>query len=160
MTADTMIVDFPHRHRTHTVRFAKTSQLQVFERPNAARHELWYTKAEYVQMRLAIRRDVLAARTSRDAVVGDATNNSIEAGESASILGIEHLLSAACVNEVRACRARCIEAVLTEQAWVRDASAYTTIVDGWERIALASIAQTRRARLRARKLGQLHQESS
>ena len=49
MTADTMIVDFPHRNRTHTVRFAKTSQLQVFERPNVDRNELWYTKAEYAR---------------------------------------------------------------------------------------------------------------
>lgn len=161
MTADTMIVDFPHQHRTHTVRFAKTSQLKVFERSNAARNELWYTKAEYVQMKLAIRRDVLAVRrSSREEAVGDDTDASVEAGESTSILGIEHLLTPARIKEVSACRARCIEAVLTEQEWVRDASTYATIVDGWERIALASIAQTRNARLRARELGLLHQRSS
>ena len=154
-----MIVDFPHRHRTHTVRFAKTSQLQVFESPNAARNELWYTKAEYVQMKLAIRRDVLAVRTSRE-TVGDDTDTSVEAEENVCLMGIEHLLSSACMNEVMACRARCIEAVLTEQARVRDASTYATIVDSWERIALASIAQTRNARLRARELGLLHQRSS
>ena len=159
MTADTMIVDFPHQHRTHTVRFAKTSQLKVFERSNAARNELWYTKAEYVQMKLAIRRDVLAVRTSRE-TVGDDTDTSVEAGESASILGIEHLLTPARIKEVSACRAQCIEAVLTEQEWVMDASTYATIVDSWERIALASIAQTRNARLRARELGLLHQRSS
>ena len=152
MTAD-MIVDFPQHHRkTHAaVHFSETSQLQVFERPEVARNELWYTKRDYARMRLAIRRDVLSVRTSGDAVVGDDTNNSIEAEESVCLMGIEHLLTPACMNEVRACRARCIQAVLIEQARQGDA--------GWDRIAFVSIAETRRAKMRARKLGQLHQES-
>ena len=154
MTAD-MIVDFPQHHRkTHAaVHFSETSQLQVFERPEVARDELWYTKRDYARMKLAIRRDILAIRNSNDAVVGDDIDALNESEESVCLMGIEHLLTPApaCMNEVRACRARCIQAVLTEQA--RQGGA------GWDRIAFVSIAQTRRAKLRARKLGQLHQES-
>ena len=156
MTAD-LIVDFPqHQRSKRVVHFSETSELHIFTRPKVDRNELWYTKRDYARMRLAIRRDVLAVRTSREALVGDDTDTS----SGVCFMGIEHLLSAACTNEVMTCRARCIEAVLTEQARVMDVSVYATIVDGWERIALASIAQTRKARLRARKLGQLHRESS
>ena len=155
MTAD-MIVDFPHHQRnTRAVHFAETAQMLVFERPNVARHELLYAKAEYAHMKLVLRQDVLAVRNSRDAVDDDTSSTLAE--ESVCVMGIEHLLTRARMNEVRACRARCTQTVLTEQARVRDASA--TSFDGWERIAFASIAQTRRAKLRARKLGKLHQES-
>ena len=153
MTAD-LIVDFPqHQRSRRAVHFSETSALHIFTRQKVDRNELWYTKRDYACMKLAIRRDVLAARTSREALVGDTSSG-------VCFMGIEHLLSAACTNEVVTCRARCIEAVLTEQARAMDASACATIVDGWERIALASIAQTRKARLRARKLGELHRESS
>ena len=150
-----MIVDFPHHQRkSRGVHFAETAQMHVFERPKVARHELWHTTAEYVQMKLAIRQDVVAVRTSREAVDD---NTSTQAEESVRLMGIEHLLTPACMNEVRTCRARCIVAVLTEQARARDASA--TRFDGWDRIALASIAQTRKATVRARMLGKFHQES-
>ena len=95
------------------MRFATTAQLQVFERPNVDRNELWYTKRDYARMKLAIRRDVLAIRNSNDAVVGDDIDASNESEESVCLMGIEHLLTPACMNEVRACRARCIQAVLT-----------------------------------------------
>ena len=149
-----LIVDFAqHQRSRRAVHFSETSELHIFTRPKVDRNDLWYTKRDYARMKLAIRRDVLAARTSREALVGNTSSG-------VCFMGIEHLLSAACTNEVMTCRARCIQAVLTEQARVMDASAFATSVDGWDRIALASIAQTRRARLRARKLGQLHQESS
>eukprot|EP00986_Skeletonema_menzelii_P014083 scaffold8888_cov129-Skeletonema_menzelii.AAC.4 len=157
MTA-VLIVDFPHQCNTRAVHFAETAQMLVLKRPNVARRELWYAKAEYAQMKLVLRQDILtvrSARTSREAVDDD--TSSTQAEESVCLMGIEHLLTPACINEVRTCRARCIQAVLTEQARVRDASA--TSFDGWERIALASIAQTRRAKRRARRLGELHQES-
>ena len=151
MTAD-MIVDFPQHHRKNqaAVHFSETSQMHVFERPEVARNELWYTKRDYARMKLAITQDVLAARTSREATDDD-IDASNESEESVCFMGIEHLLTPAYMNEVRACRARCIQAVLTEQARQGDA--------GWDRIAFVSIAQTRRAKMRARELGQLHQES-
>jgi len=65
-------------------------------------------------------------------------------------VGIEHLLTPACLLEVKACRARCILAVLIAQAG-QDASAMD--------IALASLTQTRKAQLRARKRGMLLQDS-
>ena len=69
---------------------------------------------------------------------------------------IAHLLTPACVNEVMACRARCKRAVLAEQAR-QDQDPNARL--GWEHIALASLAETRKAVLRARKLGKLHQDS-
>ena len=61
------IVDFPHkRNYDHgrSVHFAamKTSQCNVKHYDHegcVARHELWYTKAEYEAMRLAVKEDVL-----------------------------------------------------------------------------------------------------
>mmetsp|Transcript_7524 Transcript_7524/g.11221 ORF Transcript_7524/g.11221 Transcript_7524/m.11221 type:complete len:158 (+) Transcript_7524:55-528(+) len=156
MNAD-LIVGFPHqRKKCRTVHFAETAQLHIFKRPNVARRELFYTKSEYDLMKLVVREDVLAvraARTSRGAVDDD----DVPAIESVCFMGIEHLLTPACTDEVRACRARCIRAVLTEQARTRSATATRFV--GWETIALASFAQTRKAGLRARKLGKLHQES-
>ena len=68
-------------------------------------------------------------------------------------MGIEHLLSPVFKKEVDAWRARCIQAVLMEQARVGGVSARF----GWERIALASVGETKRLeRERARKLGKLH----
>ena len=111
MNAD-LIVGFPHqRKKCRTVHFAETAQLHIFKRPNVARRELFYTTSEYDLMILVVREDVLAvraARTSRGAV------DDVPAIESVCFMGIEHLLTPACIDEVRACRARCIRAVLTE----------------------------------------------
>eukprot|EP00985_Skeletonema_marinoi_P016494 scaffold8887_cov73-Skeletonema_marinoi.AAC.1 len=65
------IVDFPHkRNYDHgrSVRFAamNTSQCNVKHYDHEgclARHELWYTKAEYEAMRLAVKEDVLEVRS-------------------------------------------------------------------------------------------------
>eukprot|EP00985_Skeletonema_marinoi_P008969 scaffold4101_cov147-Skeletonema_marinoi.AAC.3 len=152
MNAD-LIVDFPHqRKKCREVHFAETAQLHIlFKRPNVARRKLIYKKSEYDLMILVVREDVLAvreARTSRGVVDDDVSTK-----EKASLcfIRIEHLLTPACIDEVRACRARCVRAVLTEQARARSASATRFV--GWETIALAPFAQTRKAVLRARKLG-------
>ena len=152
MNAD-LIVDFPHQRKNRAVHFAETAQLHIFNRPNVARHELSYTKSEYDLMKLVVGEDVLAVRAGRTSrEPGDGYKES-----ALCFMGIEHLLTPTCIDEVRACRARCIRAVLTEQA--RATSASATRFVGWETIALASFAQTRKAGLRARKLGKLHQES-
>jgi len=151
MNAD-LIVDFPHQRKNRAVHFAETAQLHIFNRPNVARHELSYTKSEYDLMKLVVGEDVLAVRAGRTSrEPGDGSK------ESVCLMGIEHLLTPTCIDEVRACRARCTRAVLTEQARARSASA-TGFVD-WETIAFASLAYTRKAILRARNLGKLHKES-
>ena len=109
-------------------------------------------------MKLALKEDVLNIRalTSKDAAFAYYGDNAIEAEDDSSIwIGIAHLLTPACVYEVMACRARCKRAVLAEQARQnQDPSSRL----GWERIALASFAETRKAVLRAMKLGELHHE--
>lgn len=153
MTAD-LIVDFPHQRKSRAVHFAEISELYIFERHDVARHELSYSKAEYHHMRVAAREDVRtlrSARTSREAVDDETSTDE----ESLCFTGIEHLLTPACIHEVRTCRARCIQAVLTEQARARGSASGL----GWETIALASIGQTWRANLRARKLGDFHRVS-
>lgn len=154
MTAD-LIVDFPYQRKSRVVHFAENAQLYIVERHDVSRHELSYSKAEYHRMKVDTREDVLAlrsARTSRREAVDDETSSDEEC---LCFMGIEHLLTPACTHEVRTCRARCIQAVLTEQARARDPSSRL----GLESIALASIAQTRKARLRARKLGAFHRKS-
>ena len=156
-----LIVDFPHqRSFRYAVHFAETAELLIFERPKVARSELWYTRAEYVHMALRRREDILALRSGRTLLLEAADieddTSTTQAEESLSFMGIEHLLTPASMNEVRSCRTRCIQAVLTEQARQDDSSSRL----GWESIALASLAQTRKAKLRARMLGEFHQQST
>ena len=155
MNAD-LIVDFPHqrKRKSHAVHFAETAQLHIFKRPNVARRELFYTTSEYDLMKLVVREDVLAVRAGRPSR-GDVDDDDVSSKERVCFMGIEHLLTPACIDEVRACRARCIRVVLTEQA--RATSASATRFVSWETIALASFAQTRMAALRARMLVELHQ---
>ena len=159
MTAD-LIVDFPRHHRIRrAVYFAETAQVQTFERPNVDRRELFYTQAEYDLMALARRQDVLKVRVamaSRDGEEDDEDKTVTKAEESVCVMGIEHLLTPVCIKAVRTCRARCIGAVLTAQARARQGPCRGF---GWEAIALASLAQTRNATLRATKLGKFHHES-
>jgi hypothetical protein len=150
-----LIVDFPHQRNHPVVRFADTAQMYIVERHGVARHELWYTKAEYYSMRRAIEQDVIKFRPQLLAGVpfNYGGNDDASADESSvCCVGIEHLLTPACMDEKKACRARCIRAVLTEQAKHHPSARF-----GWEAIALASFAQTRQPILRARKLGKLQQ---
>jgi len=107
---------------------------------NVARHELWYTKAEYYSMKLAIKEDVLQVRAQ--ALTGVPFNYAGDDDASADessvcCIGIEHLLTANDMLEVKACRARC-RAVLAEQARQGPSARF-----GWEDIALASHSHKR-----------------
>jgi hypothetical protein len=142
-----------HRPKLHAVRFAETAQLHIYnyKHHNVARNELWYTTEEYDNMKLAVREDVLnvrAPRASKETADDDAPADE----RSECFIGIEHLLTPACMHEVRACRARCTRAVLEEQARQGPSARFR-----WEAIALASFAQTRRPVMRARELSKLHQ---
>jgi len=124
---------------------------------NVARHELWYSTSDIHSMKRAIEQDVLQVRAQALAGVpfnyagdGDASADEF----SVCCIGIEYLLTPNVMLEMEADRARCIHAVLAEQVR-QDPSARF----GWEAIALASIAQTRKVALRARTLGELHQEA-
>jgi len=160
-----LIVDFPHQRNRRAVQFADTLQVRIVKRHKDPRHELWYTSAEYDLMQLAMKEDVLniRAETSSNAVAfassGDDAAAAAAAEEDSGFwIGIAHLLTPASVYELMACRARCKRAVLAEQARQdQDPSARL----GWEHIdiALASLAQTRKAVLRARKLGKFHHDS-
>ena len=147
--ATDLIVDFPLQRNHHqVVRFAERAQLYIVERrheDNEDNNKLWYTKSDYNSMKRKLKQDVLQARA------GDASS---EEEDSGFWIGIAHLLTPACMLEVKACRFRCVRAVLAEQARQSPSASF-----GWENIALASLAQTRKAVLRARKLGKLHQES-
>jgi hypothetical protein len=162
--ANDLIVDFPqsqrrcNRHRA--VRFAEAARRYIVERHedydtenSVARHELWYTKAEYRDMRLAVKEDVLEVRAK--AADGSPFNYSGSDDASVCCIGIEHLLTPACLLEVKRCRARCVNAVLAVQARPPDPSSTHIYIA----LALASIGQTRKVALRARTLGKLHQNA-
>ena len=81
------------------------------------------------------------------------TGNDDGSDDDECLVGIEHLLTQGCINAVRTCRQRCVDAVLSEQT--RQAS----MPSRWRsvsNIALASFAETRESAIRARKLGKLH----
>eukprot|EP00984_Skeletonema_dohrnii_P036283 scaffold37081_cov167-Skeletonema_dohrnii-CCMP3373.AAC.1 len=149
--------------KTRSVRFADTAQLYIVgrheddkDKDNKDKNELWlwYTKSDYYSMRRAIEQDVLQVRAQ--ALVGAPFNyagdDETSDFESSVVccVGIEHLLTPAFILETAACRARCILVVLIAQAG-QDVCAMD--------IALASLAQTRKAQLRARKRGMLLQDS-
>eukprot|EP00986_Skeletonema_menzelii_P011165 scaffold5674_cov142-Skeletonema_menzelii.AAC.1 len=82
------------------------------------------------------------------------------------LIGIERLLTSTTIVAVVTCRRRCIRVVLEEQARQRQSrqrvnpsSESGTDIFGWDDIAFASIDATRRAAVRARKLGKLHHDS-
>jgi len=157
-----LIVDFPYKRNRRAVHFADKAELYIVarhENNNVARHELWYTKYEYYSMKHDIRDDVQRARSTALQIGpfnywgnGDDDDTSEESRD--CWIGIAHLLTPACMLEVRTCRARCVYAVLAKQASLSPSTRFR-----WEDIALASFAQTRKAVLRARELGKLHQES-
>jgi hypothetical protein len=159
MAANHLIDDFPpHQRNCRAIRFADVAQIRIVERHEdydsenkVARHELWYTKAEYHDMKLAIKEDVLKVRSN--AAEGFPFNYSGDDDASVCCIGIEYLLTPACTLEVQHCRARCVYAVLMAQARSQDLSSLE--MD----IALASIGQTRKVALRARTLGKLHRNS-
>ena len=160
MTTD-LILDFPHQRQSQEVHFDEKVQVHIFEHPKVACHELCYTEAEFHLMKLVRRNDVLTARATRAAMISREAVEEEDSStkESVCLMGIEHLLTPARVKEVEACRIRCIQAVLKEQARAkaRSPSAARFCDWEWEKIALASVDQTRKATMRARKLGKLHQ---
>ena len=169
-----LIVEFPsfdrRNHRMmQAVRFADTVEVSVVQRHvdneehKVDRQELWYTKADYRRMKLDVKRDVLEVRANASAGApfrysGDDDDADESSGGSSSssvcCIGIEHLLTPACVLGVKTCRARCKQAVFSELARQSPSARYS-----WEGTALASIAQTRKPALRARILGKLHRDS-
>ena len=153
------VVEFPRMMQA--VRFADTVEVSVVERHEdneehkVDRQELWYTKAEYGLMRLAVERDVLEVRANASAGAPFRYSGDDEDADVVCCIGIEHLLTPVCVLGVKICRARCLQAVFSEQARQSlSARRYS-----WEDTALASIAQTRKPALRARVLGKLHRDS-
>eukprot|EP00984_Skeletonema_dohrnii_P025577 scaffold14741_cov149-Skeletonema_dohrnii-CCMP3373.AAC.1 len=156
MTDHLIIVDSPRQRKLPKVQFAETAQLHIYKRHNVPRRELWFTTREYDLIKLAVREDVLkarAGRTSND--TADADADASDAERSSFWIGIAHLLTPACIDEVRTCRVQCIYAVLAEQA----RQGLSARFNSWETIALASFAQTRQPVLRARELGKLHREA-
>jgi len=157
-----LIVNFPPQRQLNNnhraVRFAAEAELYTVERHEdneenkVARHELWYTKAEYDLMKLKIKEDALNVRAM--AANGAPFYYSGDGDDDICCIGIEHHLTPACTRGVRDCRMRCIYAVLAEQARQSLSARFR-----WEAIALVSISQTRWVALRARKLGKLHRDS-
>ncbi len=145
------------------VRFADVVEVSVVERHEdneehkVARQELWYTKADYRRMKLAVKRDVLEVRANASAGAPfrySGQDDADESSSSVSCIGIEHLLTPTVVLGVKTCREQCKRAVFSEQARQSPSARYS-----WEATALASVAQTRKPVLRARMLGKLHRES-
>jgi hypothetical protein len=162
-----LIVDFPtHRDRPmRSVQFADMAEVFIVDRhdENAGvdRHDLWYNKSDYSRMRLVIQTSVLKVRAMILAGVPISYSGEEEEEDGAPtecLIGIEHLLTQACISEVKASRRRCVRAVLLEQARQRTNPSATF---GWHTnaIEIASLVETRKAAIRAWKLGKRHMDS-
>jgi len=139
--------------KTRSVRFADTAQIYIVERHedyekkinNVARHDLWYNKSDYYSMRRNVKQDALQVRAQ--ALAGVPFNYASDDEASVCCVGIDPI-----IHKTAASRARCILAVLAAQA---GAGEFASEMD----IGLASLAQTRKAQLRARLRGMLLQDS-
>ena len=142
-----LIVDFPPQRNHKVVRFAEpvATHLHIVDR-HEHKNELWYTKTEYNSVKRNTHRDDLQIRANDSASTFE--------NDSGFWIGIAHLLTPACVLEVKACRLRCKRAVLAEQASQSPSASFRC-----EDIALASLSETGKAALRARRLGKLHEDS-
>ena len=84
--------------KTKMVRFADTAQLRIIENDEVARHELWYTEADYHRMKLAIIKSVLEVRQKLLAGTLLLSLSYSDSGDDSSedciecLTGIEHLL--------------------------------------------------------------------
>ncbi|KAK1732584.1 hypothetical protein QTG54_016725 [Skeletonema marinoi] len=158
--ADELIVGFPtHRSRSmRSVHFTDTAKLHIVprldDREGVHRNDLWYNGSDYSRMKLANQKSVLKVRAMASA--GAPVSYSGDDGPSDDcLIGLEHLLTPATILGVMACRRRCVRAVLQEQARQR----MNSDIFGWNNIAMASFDETRKAAVRARKLGKLHRDS-
>ena len=160
-----LIVDFPthpcnrSRSSKRSVQFADTSLMYIVGRHDdnegVDRHDLWYNKQDYSRMRRAIQKSVLKVR-AMDLTGVPISYSGNDGSSNDCLIGIEHLLTQACAFEVKECRRRCVRAVLQEQARQRmNPSASFR----WDAIAAASYVDTRKAAVRAWKLGKLHRDS-
>ena len=164
--AGKLIVDFPTDHQhSRSVHFANTSKLYIVPRhvdyEDVRRQDLWYIKADYYHMRLARQISVLQVRAMVSAGIPISYLGAGDDGpsdEDDCLVGIEHLLTPATIREVMACRRRCVRVVLEEQARQRQRM-NPPDTTGWDSIAIASIAETRRARFTAHELGKLQASS-
>jgi hypothetical protein len=158
-----LIVDFPtHRDRRsmRSVQFADTPEMYIVDRhddnKDVDRHDLWYNELDYSRMKLATEKSVLKTRAMASA--GVPISDSGDDGTSDDcLIGIEHRLTRACALKVMVCRRRCVRAVLQEQA--RQMMNPSTTFKAWVDIAAASFVVTRKAAIRAEKLGKLHRDS-
>jgi regulator of RNase E activity RraB len=162
--AGELIVDFPthqDRRSMRSVQFADTMEMHIVDRhgdnEDVDRRDLWYNESDYSRMRHAIQKSVLKVRAMD--LTGVPISYSGDDGSSNDcLIGIEHLLTQACMFEVKACRRRCVRAVLQEQARQR-MNPSASAAFKWDAIAAASFDETRKAAVRAWKLGKLHQDS-
>ena len=158
--AGELIVGFPtHRSRSmRSVQFTDTAKLHIVPRLDDSEHvhrsDLWYNGSDYSRIKLANRKSALKVRAMASAGVPVSCSGD-DSAPNDCLIGIEHLLSPATILGVMAYRRRCVRAVLQEQA--RQAMNPDTF--GWDNIAIASFDETRRAAVRARKLGKLHRDS-
>ena len=134
-----LIVDFLHRRNRRAVQFADTLQVRIVKRHEDARHELWYTSAEYDLMKLAMKRDVLTIRaetSSKNSASACSGHDAAAAAEEESgfWIGIAHLLTPACVKEVMDCRARCkrAEDMLYQDLYKRVASVSVSMYEVYQ----------------------------
>eukprot|EP00984_Skeletonema_dohrnii_P024094 scaffold13201_cov107-Skeletonema_dohrnii-CCMP3373.AAC.2 len=141
--------------RTVSVRFADTAQLHIVNRQQdydkkngVARNELWYTAADFHLMRRAFAEDVFHVRAQ--VLAGIPLNYAGDDESSVCIVGMENFLTPGLMLEMSACRERCTDAVLAEQA--RDDPSARAI-------AIASFAQTKKVVRRARMIGKVLQDS-
>eukprot|EP00984_Skeletonema_dohrnii_P015972 scaffold7003_cov106-Skeletonema_dohrnii-CCMP3373.AAC.6 len=161
--AEELIVEFPtHRSRSkRSVHFADTAKLHIVPRlddnEDVHRRDLWCNESDYSRTKLANQKSILKVRAMASAGV-PVSYSGDDGAPNDCLIGIEHLLTPATAYGVVACRRRCVRAVLQEQE--RQAmNPFSCETSGWDNIAMASLVETRRAAVRARKLGKLHRDS-
>lgn len=152
---------------SRSVHFSETSWAVIVsrhdDREGVYNSDLWYARSDIKLMKLAAMQDVLvvhdlvAAGVSIDRLIELEQNTDLEK-YNVCLTGIESRLTEEGHYEVGASRARCVLAVLLEQAKLMSLS---SLIEDWQisdMIALASSSQTSKTTLNAQRIGLLHQE--
>jgi hypothetical protein len=111
--ASELIVDFStHRDRSlRSIQFAETMEMYIVDRhhdnEDVDRRDLWYNRSDYSRMRLVVKKSVRKVRAMDSAGVPVIYSGNDDGSSDDCLIGIEHLLTQACVFEVKACRRRC-----------------------------------------------------
>ena len=154
--SEQLIVDFPARRRSQALRsvgFDDFVEIYPIGR-NYDNVNHWYNNSDYSVMKLAKKKEIVKGRVLMSGA-DPLRYSTINCSNDYCLIGIEHHLTRATASEYVACRRRCVQAVLQEQARQKKMNSFAISKHGqdsqWNDIANASSLESKTAVMRAQQ---------